>query len=371
LTTPTGGIFRAPFVVRSAVKQHRIVMLANVNTWNAYNTWGGRARYSEGTAANSDPFPWYFSFERPCVIAENFLDARARRPRDHQVRSQVWFSTWLDALARAALNPNYAYDTFSDVDLDVGISWLNQYQALLLTCHTEYWTESMRTALQSYLQAGGHVIYLSGNGIFDRVTLIADNTNPNVGTMQVIQDASSRSTSGTELFERTGEYEQSLLGLQYDDYHSGFDFQSLPNHGSTYYVVVQPTLPATPHPFLNIGTLTSPIYPTIIGDVAGLNEDQYAAGWEIDGYDAFLPQPPPPAGPVQVLATSSPVPSPTISTYASITYYRTNQPQGALNPNGWVFSAGSITFCGCVAIDPILQRIVRNALDSALAGTAP
>jgi hypothetical protein len=47
LTTPSGGRYVAPFVVKPAPSQtpRNIAVIANVNTWNAYNEWGGTSRY--------------------------------------------------------------------------------------------------------------------------------------------------------------------------------------------------------------------------------------------------------------------------------------------------------------------------------------
>jgi serine/threonine protein kinase len=39
--------------------------------------------------------------------------------------------------------------------------------------------------------------------------------------------------------------------------------------------------------------------------------------------------------------------------------------------SGWVFSIGSLSSGGVLAIDPTLQRVVQNAFDAAIAGVAP
>jgi hypothetical protein len=38
---------------------------------------------------------------------------------------------------------------------------------------------------------------------------------------------------------------------------------------------------------------------------------------------------------------------------------------------GWVFSIGATSVGSVLAIDPVLQRIVRNALDAAIVGARP
>ena len=47
-----------------------------------------------------------------------------------------------------------------------GIEALQGVDVLVLSAHPEYWTTQMLDALQAYLDRGGSVIYLGGNGLY-------------------------------------------------------------------------------------------------------------------------------------------------------------------------------------------------------------
>lgn len=64
------------------------------------------------------------------------------------------------------------YDIITDRELhDDGVSVLEGYGAVMTTTHPEYHTLQSLNALQGYRDAGGHLIYLGGNGFYWRVAL--------------------------------------------------------------------------------------------------------------------------------------------------------------------------------------------------------
>ena len=88
---------------------------------------------------------------------------------NHLARVEVWVQTWLERLA--ATNPKYGFDVFTDMDFHHGIANLNGYRLIVLDSHPEYWTGAMRSALDRYLALGGHVVNISGDGLFDRLSI--------------------------------------------------------------------------------------------------------------------------------------------------------------------------------------------------------
>jgi N,N-dimethylformamidase len=62
------------------------------------------------------------------------------------------------------------------MDLDEGISTLRDYRVLVLLTYPEYWSLSMIDNLTEYLDGGGSVIYLGGNGMFERCEYTPDRT---------------------------------------------------------------------------------------------------------------------------------------------------------------------------------------------------
>ena len=61
----------------------------------------------------------------------------------------------------------FAVDFFTDEDLHFeGAPLLAPYKAVLTATHPEYYSIEMRTALRGYLNAGGRLMYLGGNGFY-------------------------------------------------------------------------------------------------------------------------------------------------------------------------------------------------------------
>ena len=60
-----------------------------------------------------------------------------------------------------------AWDAFTDHDLhDQGVELLQRYEVILTGTHPEYCTREMLVAMRQYLENGGRVMYLGGNGFY-------------------------------------------------------------------------------------------------------------------------------------------------------------------------------------------------------------
>jgi Tachylectin len=150
----TGADSYIVFIVKPALVQPgRIAVLASTNTWNAYNGWGGRSKYSSPPGA-------VLSFERPSPnttpVDDNFYN--------HVTRAECWILGWLE-------DAQFPIDLYSENDFHNGIQGLAGYSALILSTHPEYWTDEMMDRLDTYLAGGGSVLYLGGNGLWERVEL--------------------------------------------------------------------------------------------------------------------------------------------------------------------------------------------------------
>jgi hypothetical protein len=380
LKTPSGGRFVAPFVVKPASRvdakgnivyqsSAKIAVIANTSTWNAYNLWGGSSRYfstvTPQVTSTVDQAPVDLSYERPLSEtpllegATSGLGLTNRDPRayNHLVRAEVWVTTWLDSLPKE--NSKYAYDMYSDVDLDSGIG---HPAVVMLTTHPEYVSDNMRTTLENYITAGGSLIYLAGNGLYDRVTLTPDGKmrlQNGVGG-SVCTGPASAPCQARDLFRFAtpsyldGRSERALLGLAYETAPS---FKSL-SGGNAYKVLVD-------HAFLTTNTdlgVTS-----TFGAVPGLNHNLAASAWEVNQWAVdcgYMPNGVCPTSHTTKVGTV--IASDGASDGASDFVYR--KPNSG---SGWVFAGGSIPTGGVLAVDPALQRIMTNALDQAMSGIAP
>jgi hypothetical protein len=155
-----GSICHITFTVRPAKSSgNRVLVFANTNTWNAYNDWGGQSRYTR-----RDREIFRLSFDRPNPHASPNYESQTDA---HLVRAELWLLRWL-------LKLEYGFDVCTDSDVSEGTIDLNQYGAVLLSTHPEYWTREMVSRLREYLDQGGNLLYLGGNGIFEAVCLSQD-----------------------------------------------------------------------------------------------------------------------------------------------------------------------------------------------------
>jgi hypothetical protein len=328
-----GNTTEITFVVRPRpVKRSRVALLANTNTWAAYNGWGGHSKYS-GLARTS--------FMRPMQNAAPAADP-------HLTRGELWIQGWLES-------EGYRPDMYTDLDFSENGCDAGQYRLLVSGTHPEYWTTQMYDNLVDYLDAGGSFAYLGGNGLFEVCTY----------------DAASR-----EMVFREGvEGGPRVPGL--------FRFKPGPLRPERAVIGV-----ATER----CGVLGSPYQVLLAGhdlfDGTGVSDgDTFghvglnlgfgngkASGWEVDTangigaisipYDCVITEPaviPPstlPAG-LEILATGV---FDGIGPGADIVCY--DHPGG-----GFVFSVGSITFGGSLVVDTVIQQLMRNVLTKA--GVAP
>ena len=150
-TDPAGTQFHIVFVVKPvAQRRGDLLVLASTNTWNAYNMWGGYSKYGPAT-------PDVLTFLRPNPAATPMDDGHI----NHLTRADLWIMHWLQ---QQGFRPN----VISDADLHSGFDDLPNYAILVLLTHPEYWTLEMLDQLEVFLAAGGSLLYLGGNGVFEQ-----------------------------------------------------------------------------------------------------------------------------------------------------------------------------------------------------------
>lgn len=140
----TGAVGRVPLVVRprTSVKS-KILVQVPVNTWQAYNPWGGRRLYPIGAT----PAGTKVSFNRPygedvAVPVPNALELQ---------------------LVRFLEREGYDVAYQADVDTDRDPGSLRHHRLVMTAGHSEYWSGRMRNAFDTALARGTNLAFMGGN----------------------------------------------------------------------------------------------------------------------------------------------------------------------------------------------------------------
>ena len=333
--TADGDQHSIPFVVNPpGGKSADLCLVVNTNTWAAYNDWGGYDRYSlagYGPAELSVRRPNFWLLETNSV--KNPYYAR------HLLRAELWVLNWLR-------QNKYGVDLWTDLDFHDGIDRLNEYAAVIVSTHPEYWSTRMMGYLKSYLNSGGCFVNLGGNGLYDAVDVAQDFSRITVYGHQ--------QEGRTNLFRRIGEPESAVLGV-------AFPWSPIKGDvGNCRDIRVPYKAENVDHPFMQGINVGDQIGVTGWGydpDPASYGSGSGAAGWEVDIVDENSPAEVP-VGPLQILARGMNIANGGQYDAHMVTY---NHPGG-----GWVFSVGSMNFSGSVPVDSKVQLILRNVLNSAL-----
>lgn len=140
------------FVVRAAQpgRTSPILLVASTHTWQAYNRFGGESLYYDANGKRGSNV----SFDRP-------YDTNAGLGR---------FPIWERHFVSWMRSENRAFEVATDTDLE-DPTLLNNYRVLVLVGHSEYWTATARTHVETFSRSGGHIAVFGGNTMWWQVRL--------------------------------------------------------------------------------------------------------------------------------------------------------------------------------------------------------
>lgn len=279
-----------------------------------------------------------------------------------QFTSDLQIIDWLDRTGRAV-------DIVSDQDLHrEGRAMLDRYQCVMTGSHPEYWTETMLDAVSDYVDDGGRLIYMGGNGFYWATAYDPQDDQ----VIEIRRWAGSQSWNA-----RPGEYHLSFTGEPGGLWRNrgrapqkltgvGFMAAGLHDAGASYRVAIECDNAAA---WVLDGVAS--------GTFGECGTGGPAAGLEIDGIDPELGTP---AETILIASSSGRHPDDMLE--ARENYGMTlAAPGGARNPRvradmvlvpgengGGVFSTGSIAWAGSLAHDAGVSRILANVLDRFCSG---
>ncbi|MBS7530686.1 twin-arginine translocation signal domain-containing protein [Hazenella sp. IB182353] len=310
----SGKEFYISFNIKSSrytgEKKKRIAVLSSTNTWTAYNTWGGASLYKYFVNDHVSPlYAQIVNSQRPNIEASPVGDPI------HLANAEKLILSWLE-------ENEYDFHVIADSDLHTDKDLLSHFGTLIINTHGEYWTEEMYNALEDFMNQGGNLLYLSGNGVYWK-SVVKDN-------QLEVRKAFGYHVLNDErggLWNRIGRSEAGLLGVRYTP--TGFNtFHP--------YKVKQ-----ADHWIFDGTNLKN-------GDEIGkegLNRGG-ASGHETDKRNEFSPK-------NLILLAKGTNPE---DGGAEMVYY--DHPGG-----GGVFSVGSVTFGGSLVVDDKLSQMVKNVMN--------
>ena len=284
----------------------------------------------------------------------------------HQLPADLHLIDWLEHF-------QYGYDLVTDEDVHhEGVLALAGHKVVITGTHPEYWSGAGLDALWGYLQGGGRMMYVGGNGFYWVTSLDPERQHTievrkwgGTAAFEVPPGAVFHSTTGElgGLWRFRGRYPQRLagVGMSAQGVSAGVGYRRLPDSTTSRAA------------FIFAGVADD----ALIGDHACLVNEYGAGGYEIDRADEELGTP----RHALRLATTLQFSDKFQAVSEEITIADSKQ-GGTVNPrvradmvyfegpnNGAVWSTGSISWCGALSFngyDNAVSRITRNVLNEFL-----
>jgi hypothetical protein len=141
-----GAVGSVPLIVRlsPAAPASAVLVQVPVNTWEAYNPWGGKSLYQFGTSRHA----FEVSFDRP-FDQQLFYNMVTKLELP-----------WVRFLERNGIDVSYQ----TDVDTDRAPGSLLHHRLVFAIGHDEYWTQPMRGAFNRALALSTNLMFGSNSG---------------------------------------------------------------------------------------------------------------------------------------------------------------------------------------------------------------
>ena len=199
------------FVVRDDSSTAPVVYSMDVNTWQAYNFWGGSGnsnlginlygRINDVTLANvSGSRAYTVSFDRP-YLDQGSLDGAGN------------FMVWDFPLIRWMESQGYDMTYVTNVDLESDPNVLNGHRVFVNTGHDEYYSDGMRTRLQNGIDSGVNMAFFGANNIYHRTTWGSNSAGAPLRRVHTDKGALPGSTTVEWRFLSPAQPENAILGV--------------------------------------------------------------------------------------------------------------------------------------------------------------
>ncbi|WP_131740054.1 N,N-dimethylformamidase beta subunit family domain-containing protein [Actinomadura roseirufa] len=158
-----GRVYHAPFVVRPkrGKPTSKVALLVPTFSYLAYGATGdfvsGMSQYSRHSDGSGIV---YSSGLRPLTNQRPLATGAKGEGRPWQFEADTHITDWLESTG-------HKVDYITDHDLHrEGAKLLDDYKVVITGSHPEYTSETMLDSLQGWLNNGGRLMYLGGNGFY-------------------------------------------------------------------------------------------------------------------------------------------------------------------------------------------------------------
>jgi hypothetical protein len=184
----------AYFVLHDSPPRHasQILVQVPVNTWEAYNAWGGRSLYN-------------FGMERAYKVS-------FERPFDEQATSPLWWEIQVVRfLEREGVDVSYQ----TDIDTSRDPASLLRHRLVIVPGHDEYWTLAMRDGFETALAAGTNLAFTGTNDAYWNMRY--EDGEHTIFTYKSMYDPNPDVSQKTAMFREIGRPECLFIGVQHAD----------------------------------------------------------------------------------------------------------------------------------------------------------
>ena len=157
-------VYHATFIVRPKEPDSKIAMLVPTFSYLAYATTGNLPAHGRLMSQYSDHADGsgyvYSSAQRPLTDVRPLATGPKGEGRPWQFEADTHIFDWLETRG-------YEVDYVTDHDLHrEGRALLDRYQTVITGSHPEYISEAEMDAFRGWLNDGGRLMYLGGNGFY-------------------------------------------------------------------------------------------------------------------------------------------------------------------------------------------------------------
>jgi hypothetical protein len=196
LTGGQAGNSATTYVIVDSKRNATMLIQVPVNTWQAYNGWGGRSLYDlPGLGPRAD----HVSFDRPYA----WNGPGGQSPLG-------WEIPFVRFVERSGYDVSYQSDVYTDAHPES----LLQHKLVAVAGHDEYWTKTMRDAFDAARDQGKvNLAFMGANDGYWQVRL--EDAGRTIVAYKSMYDPEPDVSLKTAMFREVGRRECELIGIQH------------------------------------------------------------------------------------------------------------------------------------------------------------